>query len=115
MKLSDIKGEKALDMLADLIEPLGEIAGDSIFIELLSKEPKKAVKRALKEHKKAIITMLAIINEKDVKTYEPSLLELPVLALDLFNDPELIRLFQSQVQTPTLSGLATENTEVEKK
>lgn len=116
MRLSDIKGEKALDVLADILEPLAEIAQDKEFTSNLGKDTGKAIKHVLKEHKKAIITMLAIINEEDVETYEPSLLTLPALLLDIFNDPEVIRLFQSQVQITesTSSGLATENTKVEK-
>lgn len=114
MRLSDIKGEEALDMLADILEPLTEIAQDKEFTGNLGRNTGKAIKHVLKEHKKAIITMLAVINREDVETYQPSLLTLPALLLDIFNDEEVIRLFQSQVQIPTSSGLATENTKVEK-
>lgn len=113
MRLSDIKGEEALDMLADLLEPIVEIASDKEITANMGKDNMKAVKVAIKSHKKAITEILAILNRQDPKTYEPNLLELPAMLVDVFNDPELIRLFQSQVQIPqTSSGLATENTEV---
>jgi hypothetical protein len=115
MKLSDIKGDEALDMLADLLEPIVEIATDKEITGNMGKDNMKAVKVAIKNHKEAITAILAILNKENPKTYKPSLLELPAMLVDVFNDEELIRLFQSQVQIPqTSSGLATENTEVEK-
>lgn len=115
MRLSDIKGDEALDMLADLLEPIVELATDKEITGNMGKDNMKAVKVAIKNHKGAITTILAILNKENPKTYKPNLLELPAMLVDVFNDPELIRLFQSQVQIPpTSSGLATENIEVEK-
>lgn len=115
MRLSDIKGDEALDMLADLLEPIVELATDKEITGNMGKDNMKAVKIAIKNHKGAITTILAILNKENLKTYKPNLLELPAMLVDVFNDPELIRLFQSQVQIPpTSSGLATENIEVEK-
>jgi hypothetical protein len=99
MRLSDIKGEKALDAMADLIDPLAEIAQNKILVGLIRKKNyKEAVKIGLKQHKKAVLTILAILNQQDVETYEPTLAEIPKMLLDLFNDKELLNLFSSQAE-----------------
>ena len=43
MKLSDIKGERALDVLADMIEPVAEIMGDKEIAAVcnLARRPRK--------------------------------------------------------------------------
>jgi hypothetical protein len=113
MKLSEIKGEKALEAMADLIDPLADIAQNKILVGLLrSKNYLEAIKVGLKQHKKAILTVLAVLNQQDVETYEPNLAEIPVMLLELLNDNELANLFSSQVKTTeeTSSLPATENT-----
>lgn len=99
MKLSDIKGEQALNAMADLIDPVSEIAQNKILVGLIrGKNYAEAVKLGLKKHQKAILTILAILNQQDVETYEPSLAEIPKMLLDLFNDKELLDLFSSQAE-----------------
>ena len=101
MKLSEIKGERALEVLADLIEPVAEILGDKEIGAVLQsgKAPAKAIKLALKNHKKAVLAMMAAIDGEDPETYQPSLFVLPKRLLDLLNDPEVQRLFSSQETT----------------
>ena len=110
-QLSEIRGEDALDILADLIEPVAEFSEDKIFVSYVRAGKNiKAVRHALKDHKKAVLTIMAILEGEDPKAYNPPLVALPVMLLQLLNDPELIALFQSE-QTVTSSGSATENTE----
>ena len=114
MKLSDFKGEAALDALADLIEPVASVAGDKEVAEYIrSKQYIKAVKVAIKNHKKSVIEILAVLDGADPETYQPSLTTLPAKLLEILNDPELVDLFSSQGQTEaqTISGSATESTE----
>lgn len=101
MKLSEIRGEKALDVISDLIEPITEIFADQEFASIIrSNKPKVlAVKCAIKKHKKAVLTVLAILDEEDPATYNPSLLSIPMKLLDVLNDPELAELFPSVPQT----------------
>lgn len=101
MKLSDIKGERALDVLADMIEPVAEIMGDRDIAAILQsgKAPIKAIKLALKNHKRAVLDMMAAIDGEDPETYQPSIFVLPKRLLDLLNDPEVQRLFSSQEVT----------------
>lgn len=113
MKLSDIKGEAALDAMADLIDPIAEIAQDKILVGLLrAKNMLEAVKLGLKRHKTSVMAILAILNQQDVKTYEPSLAEIPKMLLEILNDEEIQVLFQSQAETmeETSSSSAMENT-----
>lgn len=101
MKLSEIKGERALDVLADLIDPVAEIFGDKEIMTALQsgKAPAKAIKLALKNHKRAVLDMMATIDGEDPETYQPSLFVLPKRLLDLLNDPEVQQLFSSQETT----------------
>jgi len=113
MKLSDIKGEAALDAVADLIDPITDLAQDKILVGLLRlKNYAPAIKLSIKGHKKAVIRILAILNQQDPDTYEPSLVDLPKMLLDLINDPAFADLFQSQAETTeeTSSSSAMENT-----
>lgn len=115
MKLSDLKGEAALDALADMIEPASEIMTDTHFVKCLRDGNRmKAVQLALRNHKKAIIAIMAACDGKKPKDYEVNILSLPKKLLEIFNDPEVVSLFQSQGQTTsTSSGSATENIGVE--
>ncbi len=118
MKLSEIKGEKALDVLADIIDPIAKISQDKKMRELLSGgQPRMlAVKHALKNHKKEVIAIMAALDLKDPKNYEFTLIDLPVKLLELLNDPQVNSLFtqQSQMSTSEFSGSAMENTGAEK-
>ena len=104
MRLSDFKGEAALDVLADIIEPLANILSDKE-IQALSKQDNTPViamvKPAIKNHKHDLIVILARLEEMPVDEYEKtmSLFTLPKQVLELLNDPEVQSLFQSQGQT----------------
>ena len=115
MKLSDIKGEKAIEVLADLMEPAAEIMADEEVVKLARSGQKiKGISTALRKHKKACLTILALTEGENPETYSPSLLAIPKKALELLNDPELMSLFSSQSQKEqTSSGSAMENTEEE--
>lgn len=112
MKISEIKGEHALSVLADILEPIGDIGKDENFIKAAKeKDLSKVVKICLKDHSKSVLTILALLNDKDVETYEPSLIELPVMLMELLQDEDFMSLFISQEQTSvkTSTGPATEN------
>lgn len=114
-KLSNVQGEEALDLLADLIEPASEIFTDKEIAKLYKADKKgAAIAQAIKAHKKAVLTILALLEGEDPATYKPGLFALPAKLLQLLNDPELTQLFQSQVQDETSSGPVTANTEDEK-
>lgn len=114
-RLSEYRGEEALDVLADLIEPAAEIMQDKQLATLFrEKNMAAAAKVALKNHKKAVLSILARLEDEDPDTYAPSVFALPLKLLEILNDPELVNLFTSQGQNEaqTTSGSATANIEV---
>jgi len=116
MKLSEFRGEDALDVLADLIEPAMEIMGDKEFTQAFrQKKIPKAVKTAIKNHKKSVLEIMAATEREDVEEYakKVNVFTLPVKLVELLNDENVISLFTSQGQTEASesSGSATENTE----
>ena len=114
MRLSDIKGEHALDVLADIMDPLTEILSDQEVKRLVMCDDRMGtVRHVLKEHKTSLITILALLDGQDPETYEPTLPSIPVKILEILNDPMFVPLFQSQGQNPekTSSGSVMVNTE----
>ena len=113
-KLSDIKGEKALDVLAELIEPAAEIFADPEIERVMKRKRSKKLdvaKVIIKNHKKAILHIMAVIDEEDPKEYSPSLIDIPMKIIDILNDPAFSDFFasQGQKQESASSGSATEN------
>lgn len=94
-KLSEIKGKEALDVLAEIIEPAAEIFTDENVKNALKVENNKAkaAKIILKDHNKAVLTLMAELEGVPVEEYQPTLFALPSLILGVLNDPELNSLF----------------------
>lgn len=123
MRLSDFKGEEAIDVLADIIDPLAKIFTDKEIQELGKKKPAPPtiayIKPALKNCKHEIIEILARLENQPVEEYleNLNLLTLPAQLLDLINDPEVQKLFhsqeKSQVTSIASSSPAMANTEAE--
>lgn len=115
MKLSDFKGEKAIEVFADLLEPMAKILSDKEIVALFQSENVKQieiVKKLLKAHPKEIVWILAVLDDKDPETYEPNFITLPMKLLEIINDESVKYLFTSQSQdVSNVSGSATENTE----
>lgn len=114
MKLSEIKGDAALECLADIIEPAVAIIGDAEIVEALQGANKLvAVKKILKTYKKEVVEILAALDGVPADEYEVSVLSLPFKLLEILNDKELVKLFQSAEQTggAKSSASALENIE----
>jgi hypothetical protein len=105
MKLSDIKGERTLEVVADLVEPIANIAQDKETAALFKKRqvPKgktptqffidrvrKSVPSLLRNHKNDMIQILATIEGTDVKDYTENLNMAKLVndLIELFNDEE---------------------------
>lgn len=101
MKLSEIKGTKAIETTAELIEPLATIFADgTIKAAVDANEPAIViVKKLLKRWPKEIMTILALLDGENPKTYEVNMLTLPMKLLEVLNDPEVQTLFFSLGQT----------------
>ena len=123
MRLSDFRGEEAIEVLADIIEPLAFICADPEIIALNQQEggtPMLAyVKPMLKNHSKEVVEILAILNRQPAEEYKATLTlaTLPLQVLEMINDPEIQNLFHSQSQSPVdlsaFSGSVMESTEAE--
>lgn len=123
MKLSQIKGVDAVDAIADILEPVAVIfADEEIQKAIEAKKPYIIITQIiLKRHKEAILEVLAVLNGADPKTFKPSLIELPIMLMQLVQEiaenKELADLFHLQEQmtasvssipaTPTTEGTET--------
>ena len=87
MKLSDYKNEDAVEVIADIIEPLSVIFTDEEIKN--EKNRMKAIAKALKKYKKEVIQILARIDGVSVDKYECNALTLPIKVLEVMNDKEV--------------------------
>lgn len=118
MKLREIKNEQAIELLADMFDPIMEIASDDKVVSAARSENKILLaKIILKEHAKAVFELMALTEGVPVEEYECNVMTLPAKLVELFNQPEFEVLFQSQGQKTEepFFGSAMENTEGEEK
>lgn len=122
MKLSEIKGARTFDVIADIIEPIANIAEDSGELFKREKAPegvdprsiilkrlKANVPKLLKTHKADMIAIMAAIEGVSAAEYEASLnlAKLTKDCTELLTDEAFIALFTS-AQTENSSGSARE-------
>lgn len=101
MTLSEIKGEKALDVLADILEPAQEIMTDEEVVKNFRVGGNRiaGIAQAIRAHKKAVISILAALDGADPETYEVNVLTLPKKLLEIVNDEAMLQLFPSPART----------------
>lgn len=107
MRLSDVKGERTFEVVADIIEPVYRIAQDEAAVEMLSpkpcpegEDPKKFMARRLvagvpallRSHKGDLVAIMASIEGEDAEEYAASLdlAKLVVSLTELVSDPALM-------------------------
>ena len=114
-KLSEYKDEEALDLLADLIEPSEAVFGDKDVLNAYGDSMWKAVKVAIKKHKKEVMEIMAILDGIPVEDLHINVLSLPIKVMEVISDKDLVNFFVSQSQNmeSTSSGSVTENTSEE--
>lgn len=115
-KLSEYKDEEAIDLLADLLDPVVLIFAEPDIAEFTrQKNYIKATQIAIKKHKKEVMKIMAILEGVPVEEFHCNIVTLPKMLLSILNDPILQDFFTSQVQTDseTPSGPVMETTEVE--
>ena len=125
MRLSDIKGDRVFDVIADIIDPIANIASDETASALFKREKlpegltakaflleraRKAVPALLKGHKGDIITVLATIEGISADDYRASLTLAKLIqdTAELLTDEAFGELFIS-AQSGTSSVSAQEN------
>ena len=115
MRLSDYENEEALDLLAELIDPVARIMADKKVKNMAdSKKPVLLIASfILKNHKKEAIEVVAALHRENPKTYRFTAISLLNDLVDIMNDEEVLGLFYSQGQTGerNSSGSATASTE----
>lgn len=131
MRLSDIQGERVFDVIADIIDPIANIAEDDAASALFKREKlpegmtakefmtqraRKALPALLKGHKGDIIAILAAIEGVSADAYRGALNLVKLMrdATELLTDDAFTALFIS-AQSENYSGSAQENTEDENK
>ena len=127
MRLSDIKGDRVFDVIADIIDPIANIASDETASALFKREKlpecmtaksfllkraRKAVPALLKGHKNDIITVLSTIEGVSSDDYRASLTLAKLMkdTSELMTDEAFGELFIS-AQSGNSSGSAQENIE----
>ena len=131
MRLSDIQGERVFDVIADIIDPIANIAEDEQASAMFRREKlpegmtvkqfatqraRKSLPALLKGHKDDIISILAAIEGVSTDAYKGSLNLVKLMrdTAELLTDDAFTALFLS-AQSENSSGSAQENTEGENK
>lgn len=130
MRLSDIKGDRTLDVIAEIIEPIANISEDeeasAMFKreklpdgmtakKFLMKRARKSLPVLLKGHKADIIAILSAIEGVSAEEYAGALnlVKLAKDCTDLLTDEAFMELFIS-AQSENNSGSAQESIEATK-
>jgi hypothetical protein len=111
MKLSDFKDEKAIEVVAALLVPMGNIAKNAENAEARGKSKLEFASSMLKNNAADVKNMLAILSDVDPEDYHCTAASVLVDVMQMFNDPELMQLFGLQSGTAASSGSASESTE----
>lgn len=131
MRLSDIKGERVFDVIADIIDPISNIAEDAEAAELFKRAAlpegvtrrqfimqrvRRAIPRLLKGHKADIIAILSAIEGVSPDEYSGTLNLVKLIkdGTELLTDEIFTQLFISAQPTGASSGAAQETTEAQK-
>ena len=127
MRLSDIKGDRTLEVIADIIDPIANIAEDEEASTMFKREKlpdgmtakkfllkrvRKSLPVLLKGHKADIIAILSAIEGVSAEEYAGSLNLVKLIkdCNDLLTDEVFMELFIS-AQSETSSGSAQESIE----
>ena len=114
MIISEIRGEAAVNLLADLIEPVTAIATDKAITELRNGGETSAVqvaKVAVKRHASDVVEILAACNGVKKEDYNGNIIDILHEFVELINDEEIMNFFGFVWQTAEgkTSGSATES------
>lgn len=131
MKLSDVKGERVFDVIADIVDPIANIAEDEqackMFVtevlpkgmtarQFLLKKIRVSVPKLCRDHKKDVITIVSSIGNISKKQYVDNLTLTSLMKdfTDLLTDETFMELFISAQNRENFSGSAQEITTVQK-
>lgn len=93
-KLSEIKGEEALDVIAEILVPITAIANDDEVKEGFETNVAKCISIMLKKYKAEVMHILAVVDGKKVEDLDFDILELTGSLVELLNEPAVQSLFR---------------------
>lgn len=95
-KYSDIKGEEAIDVLAEIIVPITEIANDENVRKGYEENVARCASIALKDHKEEVLQILTAIDgrSREEMLADLNVLTLPAVLIEILSDPVVQELFQ---------------------
>lgn len=111
MKLSDFKDERAIEVVADLLVPISKIVSKPEIADAQSKSVIEFAAAMLKNGKREVMDMLAILSEQNPETYTCTAATVMRDVIDMVSDPDLLQLFGLQSKTQPSSGSASGITE----
>lgn len=119
MRISEFEGEAALDLIADLIEPIATILADPKITQMRSENNNYARIAAamIKTHKTEVMQILAAMDGVPVAEYRCTPIKALQQLMDLLSDEELAPFldFAPSKAEPNSSGSATANTAAKEK
>ena len=120
-KLSEIQNEDALDVLAQLLDPIAELSKDKEITapnknekgEDVPKTKLEMVQIAIRKHKRAVLRILATLDGVPLEEYNINLIQIPLKVYELLNDEDMMAFFYLFCLnlSDAFSGSATENIE----
>ena len=118
MKISDFKGENAIEFIGDIIEPVSKIFSDEIVRGFFSKNADNKyaiVKHICKEYATEAIEVLAAMQGITPEEYEGNPFTIMMQVFEIMNDPDLLSVFtlSEQKTASTSFGSASTNSEDE--
>lgn len=120
MRISDFKNEDAIELVADLIEPIGDLISHKEVREAIESGQNRLTiaKTMLSCGKSEVMTILATLNGVPVSEFTCNPISIFKDLLILLNDPEMSEFadFFMSAQTPTIkdaSGFVAENTQAD--
>ena len=120
-KLTEFKDDEAMDVLAEIIDPMVNMMKNKDFVLAMRGDREKkirpnrveAIKIAITKNRSDVVKIMAVLNETPVEEFHYNLLTLPQMMVEMFNDKELMDFFgsQSEKDSQIPFGSVTENTE----
>ena len=108
MRITEVTGVEAIELMADLMVPLTKILGDRQIAENKD-NTLEIIKYALKNHSADCLDLMVISFGEEARDYNT--IQMFNGMVQIFTDPYMQDLFIGQVQEIESSGLAMEGTE----
>lgn len=115
-KISDYKNDSAIDLYAEILEPMGEILQDKEVSQALKdkKSTMQIVGIIFRKHKESVKKIVLSVDDTEIDG-KNIFSRFTTIFVDVLNDKDFVDFFKQAEQAMTdseSSGFATENTEV---